>query len=225
MDGRSPVQNVTREVEALYNIIPIDGAGQFTIAIGAEADDPISLELGRGHYPGAYQFILGMLQQSVPPGGRVLDLGAFIGCFSLGSRWRALRSSRSRPRPGMPPSLTTASSGMASQTWCSSIPWSAIAQGNAGVPLLRAIGHVCSPSSGTRGLEIPCITVDDLLQQLGWDHVDFVKMDVEGSEVAAIRGMTRLLRREDAPPIFYESNGHTLNFFRLTPKWCIRQEA
>jgi hypothetical protein len=47
--------------------------------------------------------------------------------------------------------------------------------------------------------------------------VDFIKMDVEGSEVAAVRGMSGLLSREDAPPILYESNGHTLNLFGETP--------
>jgi hypothetical protein len=54
-------------------------------------------------------------------------------------------------------------------------------------------------------------------RDVGWDGVDFVKMDIEGSEVAALRGMSRLLSREDAPAILYESNGHTLNIFGETP--------
>jgi hypothetical protein len=42
-------------------------------------------------------------------------------------------------------------------------------------------------------------------------------MDIEGSEVAAIRGMSRLLRRPDAPPIVFESNRHTLAFYNHVP--------
>jgi hypothetical protein len=60
-------------------------------------------------------------------------------------------------------------------------------------------------------------TVDDLLEELGWERVDFIKMDIEGSEVSAVRGMARLLSRADAPPIFFESNRHTLGFFDKTP--------
>ncbi|HEY2154550.1 MAG TPA: FkbM family methyltransferase, partial [Isosphaeraceae bacterium] len=59
---------------------------------------------------------------------------------------------------------------------------------------------------------------DDLLDALGWDRVDFLKMDVEGSEVAGLIGMANLLRRVDAPPILVESNGHTLEFLGETPR-------
>ncbi|MBN1135178.1 MAG: FkbM family methyltransferase, partial [Anaerolineae bacterium] len=60
-------------------------------------------------------------------------------------------------------------------------------------------------------------TVDGLLAELGEERVDLIKMDVEGSEVAAIRGMSRLLSRADAPLLVYESNGHTLSWFDETP--------
>ncbi len=42
-------------------------------------------------------------------------------------------------------------------------------------------------------------------------------MDIEGSEVAAARGMGWLLSRPDAPTIVCASNSHTLNCFGLTP--------
>ncbi|MGH9264632.1 MAG: FkbM family methyltransferase, partial [Acidimicrobiales bacterium] len=49
------------------------------------------------------------------------------------------------------------------------------------------------------------------------DHVAMVKMDVEGSELRALRGMTRLLGADDAPPVLFESNGHTLHFYGVRP--------
>ena len=64
---------------------------------------------------------------------------------------------------------------------------------------------------------MPAVAVDDLLGEIGWDGVDFLKMDVEGSEVAALIGMSGLLRRPDAPPLLVESNGHTLSLFGETP--------
>jgi hypothetical protein len=62
------------------------------------------------------------------------------------------------------------------------------------------------------------VTVDSLLEQLGVARVDFIKMDVEGSETEAIKGMSGLLGRPDAPPILFESNGHTLAFYDRTPR-------
>ncbi len=67
------------------------------------------------------------------------------------------------------------------------------------------------------GLNVPAVPVDELLAEVGWDRVDFIKMDVEGSEVAGLIGMSALLRRDDAPPIFVESNGHTLDLFGESP--------
>lgn len=65
-------------------------------------------------------------------------------------------------------------------------------------------------------IEVPAITVDELVVGLGWGRVDFVKMDVEGYEPLAIRGMTELLSRSDSPPILYESNAHGLSFYGHT---------
>ena len=66
------------------------------------------------------------------------------------------------------------------------------------------------------------IRVDDLIPQLGWESVDFVKMDVEGWEIKAISGMARLLEGAGAPPILLESNGHTLAFYDATPQQLCR---
>jgi hypothetical protein len=64
---------------------------------------------------------------------------------------------------------------------------------------------------------VRALTIDALLSELNIDRVDFVKVDIEGSEVAAFRGMTHLLARADAPILLYESNGHALHFFGETP--------
>jgi hypothetical protein len=77
-------------------------------------------------------------------------------------------------------------------------------------------GVVFTPSVDLPSVAVPAVTVDQILREIGWPRVDFIKMDVEGSEIAAVRGMRHLLARRDAPPILYESNGHTLRFFDKT---------
>ena len=39
---------------------------------------------------------------------------------------------------------------------------------------------------------VPPVVVDDLLEQHGWDGVDAIKIDIEGAEVAALAGMSRM---------------------------------
>src|SRR5262249_46279022 len=79
-------------------------------------------------------------------------------------------------------------------------------------------GLVAYPGLNAASLPVRAATVDDLLTEAGWSRVDLVKLDVEGSEVAAVHGMNKLLTRADAPPLIYESNSHTLHLFGQTPK-------
>jgi FkbM family methyltransferase len=51
-------------------------------------------------------------------------------------------------------------------------------------------------------VEIPVRTLDDLLDELSF-HPDLVKIDVEGYEIAVLRGASRTLR-EDRPVLFLE---------------------
>ena len=61
--------------------------------------------------------------------------------------------------------------------------------------------------------EIDCITLDDwivLNNDIGIERIDFIKIDIEGSEVAALRGMRHFLESYGYPPIFIEGNAFTL---------------
>lgn len=48
------------------------------------------------------------------------------------------------------------------------------------------------------------------------ETIDFIKMDIEGSEVAALRGMRKLLHCYDYPPIFTVMNAYAL---------CLQEET
>lgn len=51
--------------------------------------------------------------------------------------------------------------------------------------------------------------LDDVLQEEGVAHVDVMKIDVEGAEVAVMKGARALLSREDAPAIICEISDAT----------------
>jgi FkbM family methyltransferase len=46
----------------------------------------------------------------------------------------------------------------------------------------------------TRAETVPCVTVDETVANLGLDRVDFIKMDIEGGEVDALKGTQTTLR-------------------------------
>jgi FkbM family methyltransferase len=46
--------------------------------------------------------------------------------------------------------------------------------------------------------------VDDVLEEMNWPRVDFVKLDVEGAELSFLRGACRLLCRDVRPAILVE---------------------
>ena len=67
-----------------------------------------------------------------------------------------------------------------------------------------------------------CISLDDWHKtETDLEAIDFIKLDVEGSEVAALRGMCQMLEKYGYPPIYMEINTWTLFLAGETPKSCV----
>ena len=146
---------------------------------------------------------------------RVLDLGGHIGTFALFAASQGCRvlSVEASPKNA---NLLRAS---ASHNGFDQLTVSCTAVGEAaGVARFLQAGPYGFVSTAERPatIEVPVTTVDALLAELQWGDVDLVKMDIEGSEVRALRGMTGLLRTA-APTIVFESNGHTLHLLGQRP--------
>ncbi len=48
---------------------------------------------------------------------------------------------------------------------------------------------------GGKGVVVPLTTIDHLVEELGLERVDFIKMDIEGAEPNALRGAANSIRR------------------------------
>jgi FkbM family methyltransferase len=190
----------------------------FQVVVDERADDPLSQAFRRGDHPAADIFRL--LQSLVGPGAPVLDLGAHVGAFALAAA-----------AAGHPVLAVEASPQNAALLQASAQlnGWAHLRVVHAGVSdrpgELRFVvdgpyGHVATEgeSQDRRTVAVPAVTVDALLAELGWPRPDFVKMDIEGSEVAALAGMKLVLSGPDAPALFCESNSHTLDLFGQTPQ-------
>lgn len=81
---------------------------------------------------------------------------------------------------------------------------------------VSALGNRGAAMLIPRGPKIPVITVkgttvDDFCRSRGISKVNLVKMDIEGSEMLALRGMNLLLSSPDAPDLLCEINEPLLN--------------
>jgi FkbM family methyltransferase len=183
-----------------------------------EADEPISRSLAAGVYPPEYGFLVELLRTIVPAGGRVLDLGAHVGSLALAAAAAGFEviAAEASPRNAALLQASATRNGFARMR----VIHAAISdrRGSLDFCAMGPYGRVLSPATSAPSVKVRAVTVDSLLAELGIDRIDFVKMDIEGSEVAAVRGMSRLLSSEAAPPVYYESNGHTLAFYGRTPQ-------
>jgi FkbM family methyltransferase len=186
-------------------------------AVFTEADDAISQTLAAGIYQSPNRALLGLARAIVEPGGRILDLGAHIGIFALGAAAAGFEviAVEAFPRNAAMLAASAARNGFERLR----VVHAAVSDRPGTLEFCPGgpYGHVATGNTDEPSEKVPAVTVDSLLAELGIDSVSFIKMDIEGSEVAAVRGMSRLLGGPDAPPVYYESNGHTLGFFGHTP--------
>lgn len=200
---------------AAYRTITFLDGIRFDVAFDPAADDPLSRSYAAGQFPhGPFS---GLLPHLLRPGARVLDLGAHLGSFALVAAARGCHvvAVEACPRNAELLRASAARNGFAQLQ----VVHAAVSDHGGTLEFCAAgpFGLVHVPAVHAPRTTVRAVTVDDLLAEVGWPRVDLLKMDVEGSEVAAVRGMPRLLSAPTAPPLIYESNGHTLHLFGQAP--------
>ncbi|URA10918.1 FkbM family methyltransferase [Thermospira aquatica] len=55
--------------------------------------------------------------------------------------------------------------------------------------------YIDEKPSHYQAVSIPVVTLDEEMERFGWKKLDFIKMDIEGSEVAALQGAKNLLSK------------------------------
>ena len=64
--------------------------------------------------------------------------------------------------------------------------------------------------------KVKVLTIDDWFKTSGLSSIDLIKLDVEGSELAALKGMKEVLQKQ-RPVVIVEINPETLSLFNLKP--------
>lgn len=208
----------------VYRWVTLRSGCRFEVALDPHRMDPIAdaILTGDTWFRDDYDALLDRLR----PGDRVLDLGGHLGTFALAAAALGcqvvcveaapahVRLLEASVRRNGFDALTVVHAAVADHQgtveFVPSGPWGTIAN-----PVVRAApGEI--QLRAYEPISVPAVTVDALLEQLGWSRVDAVKIDVEGAEVMVLRGMAGLLARPDPPMVLYESNSRALDFFGQT---------
>lgn len=198
--------------------IEMAGGIRFDMVVDPTIGDPIGAMYAAGHGI-VFNELVDVMLACVSPGDFVLDLGAHLGTFALSAAAAGCHVVAIEASPVNVELLRA----------------SAALNGFHNLRVIHAAvsdkpgfleftphgpwGHVASASPDTDlpVISVPAITVDELMPEVGLPQVDFIKMDVEGSELSALRGMKQLLSGTHPVRILYESNTYTLDFFGLKP--------
>lgn len=210
-----------RDLNARLCRVTLERRTRFDIFVGLEdatghGVDPISAALLAGQ--SADERLLRLMHRLIRPGQTLLDLGAHIGSFTLAAaKWGGrVIAVEADPRNVELLEASVRRNGFESNVCI--VPVAVHDQeGTLEFSFHGPFGHVRSAWTDLPAVAVPARTVDALLEDTGCDRIDLIKMDVEGSELRAVAGMQRLLERDDAPVILYESNCYSLGFYDATP--------
>jgi len=188
------------------------------VAQPGQAADPIAM----GYIDNTTNHNLSLLRlmlEFLKPGSAMLDLGAHLGTFALTA---AARGCRALAVEASPLNAALLLQSVYANHWSKRLSVHHAAIGNrTGTVSFSSHGpwgHVANAKTNLPSSKVPLIELDRLLVDERVDHLDFIKLDVEGSEIEALEGGRRFLRRSDAPPILYESNYLGLDYYDRTPR-------
>jgi FkbM family methyltransferase len=178
----------------------------YDLVLPRRSDDPVVSAYLQGE--AINEPLVELLRRVLPEPGTVLDLGCHVGTFSiaaaaLGHRVVSVDAS------GTHADLVRASA-EANGFGHVTVIHSAVSDRRCTVRFSEQ-GLFGSVVHDGAGVEIQADTPPALLAEAGCavEDVEFIKMDIEGSELHALEGSEDWLSRPSAPPILYESNPGT----------------
>ncbi len=193
MDFQAIARTAIRKIKPIYNVPENDGKGRYHIqGSWMYIDDRDSLELTR---KGVYEYEeTQLIKKLVKSDFTVLDLGANIGYFTLIMAKQAKQVHAFEPEPR---NFQTLQKNVELNNIKNVKLYNAAVTETSGTSTL----YLCDSNRGMHRVyqsdwckegttQVKTIRIDDII-----DHADFIKIDVEGAELGALKGMKELLQK------------------------------
>lgn len=209
MNAVNPAHGTYSEASWVERVAFLPDGRTHLMVVDATATDPLTQSYLLSPETAANAYLVKVLLALTDPGDRVLDLGAFLGEFALAAATHGCEVVAVEANPTLT-AMLTASARLNRFSYLRVV--NAAVGDKAGTVTFAPRGPWGQVRSGTDvppcegDVTVDQVAVDDLVESLGWESVDFVKLDVEGSEMNALVGATSLLSRPDAPSLLFESN-------------------
>jgi FkbM family methyltransferase len=181
--------------------LPLPGGDTYQLALPRGPADAYHREIeANGAQTETWRFVIDWVRS----GDVVIDMGANIGALTVplarrGARVYAFELLQENAR-------ALAAAVERNELRDVSIVIAALRQGSGCVAF---DGHSAWGSVAETGpLSVATMAIDDYIEWMKIARVDFIKIDIEGSEKAALAGAQRLLTR-DSPDVLFESNALT----------------
>lgn len=140
------------------------------------------------HNPHAYEFA----GARINPGEHVIDAGACEGFFVHYALGKGAKVLAVEPVPILADVLRKTFAPEISSGRVRVLPAAIGAKsGKAALDLVQE--RIYESKIASKGIEVPMISLDDIMES---EHVDFVKMDIEGAEIDAVRGGANTIARD-----------------------------
>ena len=161
-----------------------------------------------------------LFQRLVKPGMLVMDIGAHVGYYTLLAARRVGPAGKVYAFEPDPDNHATLSKNIELNGYRNVVVVKTAVTDRVGYTQLyltamesgrHSIYHHGQPERGN--VPVETTTVDSMLEEMEWPHVDLIKIDVEGAEAAVLDGMTQLLGRsanlnlilEFMPPLLHSA--------------------
>jgi FkbM family methyltransferase len=183
------------------------GGAAAYIVLPVHSADPIVESYLNGEP--ANEYMLEIMAETTKPGDRVLDLGSHVGTFAIGAAAMG-RHVTAVDASALHSALLRHSIAI-NHFESMTVRQAAISEQSGSVRYAgdNLFGAVDFSGAATGTIAVPACGVDRLVEETGGQPVAFIKMDIEGSEIDALRSGRRTLTR-DGPLILFESNGTML---------------
>jgi len=181
--------------------------------------DSLGLSFYRIYEPSETAFF----QRIVQSGDTVLDVGANIGYYTLLFAKQAGANGKVYAIEPAPGNFSLLTRNVALNHYTNVVLFNKAVSSSTGKTRLylsdenRGDHRIYATATPRPSVEVEMVSLDDLLPPETLPHVSVVKMDIQGAEHAALRGMQRLLDRSPAVTLAMEFWPHGLHLAGVKP--------